>query len=274
MLGRPGVRGRRLFRLGLRFVRPQKQLEREYGREAVRRLRLGVYDTLMSYSLDAVRHLDLRYTLPTYAQQQQVAGEGGGGGGEESDAAAATAAEDAEELYGGLLAYDMRDMMSYFHLAGEWLPRLVPTPRTSPFPDGHNLPAGNTPTSESYRTEGCCLPAPEFLGTLLPECGSALFARWALPAAAALCGVAAERPLVSATYRLAATALALTEAAGAFTPPAAAASGAVEAVAAERAGGGKALIAAAEAAAVAELFAGLLRRVAAACGQYKVGGVV
>lgn len=82
--------------------------------------------------------------------------------------------------------------------------------------------------------------------------------------------MAAERPLVSATYRLAATVLALAAAAGAFAPPAAAATvGVAEALATERGGGGRALIAAAEAAAVSELFVGLLRRVAAACGMYK-----
>eukprot|EP00198_Chlamydomonas_reinhardtii_P005463 XP_001694799.1 predicted protein [Chlamydomonas reinhardtii] len=136
------------------------ELCRTYSAATQRRLRAAVYDALISAVLDAARHLDLSYSLPPPGGTGGTAGAGYGDDGDD-DAAVGGGGGGltvVTDLYGGLVANDLYDMMAFFHMR-------------------------------------------DFLGELLPAAGPGLFARWALPAAEALCGLAAERPLVSATYR-------------------------------------------------------------------------
>lgn len=109
---------------------------------------------------------------------------------------------------------------------------------------------------------GRCSARAGFLCRLLPLCGPRPFAGWRLVLGQQLAALAADRPLVSGTYRLAATALQLSDGAGTF-----------EAVAAREDEGDGGVPTAAERAtrwAVTELFRDLLRHVLVSCRQYKV----
>ncbi|GIL82574.1 hypothetical protein Vretifemale_11522, partial [Volvox reticuliferus] len=125
----------------------QADMECKYGPAVKQRLRVAVYDAMMLAVLDAIRNLNLSYSLPepvataatatatgaAAATAPGIAGEtsadSGDGHGEGSAAGAAS------DMYGAVLADSPPDMMSYFHLK--------------------------------------C-----FLQDLLPECGSELFAGW------------------------------------------------------------------------------------------------
>ncbi|EFJ51180.1 hypothetical protein VOLCADRAFT_87994 [Volvox carteri f. nagariensis] len=216
-------------------------LDRKYGTAIKRRLRTAVYDAMIVAVLDAMRNLDLSYSLP--------AGHGNAAATATTTAAAAAGDEEgsgaggaAVDMYGAIVAHNPRDMMSYFYLKSS--PAATAT-------TNNNLP--------DTTTAPCCTTA-AFLQDLLPACGSVLFARWALALAEALAALVSERPLLSASYSLAAVAMELAERGGLLAPQLT--------VAASTAAPGAAAAAAA-AAATADIFRGLLARVATSCPQYK-----
>ncbi|GLI70660.1 hypothetical protein VaNZ11_015597, partial [Volvox africanus] len=194
----------------------QADLEEKYGLTVKRRLRVAVYDAMMLAVLDAIRNLNLCYSLPE--PEAAVAAATGRGAAATAPATAETFASSGighHDVYGAILADSPIDMMSYFHLK--------------------------------------C-----FLQDLLLECGPGLFVGWALPLAEALAVVVSKRPLVSASYSLAAVAIELADKGGLLTPPVVMAGTApLRPVAVAAAG------------AAADIFRGLLLRVAATCSQYK-----
>ena len=101
----------------------QAELCRTYSAATQRRLRAAVYDALISAVLDAARHLDLSYSLPPPGGTGGTAGAGYGDDGDD-DAAVGGGGGGltvVTDLYGGLVANDLYDMMAFFHMRGEGL---------------------------------------------------------------------------------------------------------------------------------------------------------